>query len=334
VNVKFSTVLDQARRRVDRRGQRIAGGLLALALWSALGTLGLLGLGSSLGRTLIALAAGNGGAGIEVPVWAWALIAALTLLGLLIALWAILRARAVILAIRAQTLTPGPEGAARLNREARAVRPWITLGQWTPVVGLVLTLSTVAVTMHFALGFLNTEGVGEESLALGGGERTVLLLSTALQSVPGLVINGLILAAVRRWLDAVTAHAGGRSAAVLPAARALDGWFLFTLIVLGLGLLSLLLGLLSAAFLPALVNGLGVSLSTQETAWLRTVQGGLLALLVSSLGTYSLLTLLIAWSRSFAADVAQVLGGEVSTPAADPWTGRETIVPPHVDLSS
>lgn len=333
MNVKFSTVLDQARQGVDRRGRRIAGGLLGLALWSALGTLGVLGLGLSLGRTLIALAA-EGMPGLEVPVWAWALIAALTLLGLLIALWAILRARALILAVRAQTLAPGPESAGRLAREARAVRPWITLGQWTPVVGLLLSLGAVAVTMHFTLESLNAEGVGVESLSLGWGELTLMLLSTALQSLPGLVINGLILAAVRRWLDAVTAQAAGRPAPVLAAARAVDNWFLFTLILLGLDLLGLGLGLLSTAFLPALLGALDVSLSAQEAGWLRTAQGGLVALLLSSLGTFTLLTLLIAWSRGFAADVAQVLGGGVSTPAADPWTGRETIVPPHVDLSS
>ena len=333
MNVKFSAFGDGARTGVDRRGRQIAATLAVLAaLYAAGGLVGGAGLGWLLQSPLTPRLPGWS------PVWAVPALVLLSLLGTGIAVWAILRARGAILAVRAWTLAPGPEHAAWLGREARAVRPWITLGQWTPVLTLLLGLGATVLALRW-LGQLPLPG--DARLGLGPVELGLLALSATVQGLPGMVINGLILAAVRRWLDGVVAHAQGRAAPLLPAARALDGWFLFVVVLLGLGAVSLLLGLLSVAFLPALLEAASADLGTgtlptDEAAMLSALRAGLAALLLFSLFVEGLLMALLVWSRAFALEVAQVLDrggtGAPGSPAGHPWSVRETIVPPTVDL--
>lgn len=75
----------------------------------------------------------------DIPGWFWAVTAGLTLLGTALNVWCLNVVRKAVAAVQRWTLEPGSENAGDLLRQARTVRPWITLGQWFPVITGVLT---------------------------------------------------------------------------------------------------------------------------------------------------------------------------------------------------
>lgn len=174
-----------------------------------------------------------------------------------------------------------------------------------------------------------------------------MLLGALTQQGPGLVINALIFAALRRWVDALLTRSADPQFPVWPFARPLDPWLLLTLALLLLGGLSALLGglglLAFGSLWPALVaaaegdSGLPTSELASVTRVLEVVFAPLGGLLVLSSAFYGLLAALMGWSRGFALDSAAVLdahlpalrppSGEAHDEAA--WSGPERHVPPR-----
>ncbi|MDB5045253.1 MAG: hypothetical protein JWQ08_1303 [Deinococcus sp.] len=281
-----------------------------------------------------------------LPGWVLPVLVALSLLATGIQIWAILRARATLGAIRDQTLNPSADHAEALIAAARTVRPWVVLGQWTPIIWTVFTLLWLPFT--FALvNRLDPAGSGTP-----GSEPFLtlfVLLSTVIQSLPAIVLTWLILAALRRWLDAVVARAQGGMAPVTPVSRSVEGWLLFVLIVLLVGTVSLVIGAVPLVLLPAVFGTLAASdpdfsdlASVGITAAnLKMIFAWLAVLFVFSGAVYGLLTTMMAWSRGLAANVATVLDAPLARPPAamndwtavpntqDLWKGPVTVVPPR-----
>ncbi len=268
-----------------------------------------------------------------VPAWALPSLLGLGLLATALYVWAILVARQTVGAVRDQTLNPGPDHARALERSVRTVRPWIMLGQIAPLLQLLIPLLALPLTFGLIrqLDPQTFQGVG-----FGPAEIGAIVLGMVVQSLPTVIITWLILAAIRRWLDAVAARANA-PVPVRPAARGVDPWLLFTLVLLILGLAGLLLGLagLLLGSLPLLAASVfvgGASLSDPDLVALgitpATVRGVLLLSAAAMLlGAFIslLLTVLMSWSRGFAANVATVLDaglpGQPVTSAHDPWSG-------------
>ncbi|WP_029476785.1 hypothetical protein [Deinococcus frigens] len=328
--------LATARRGVALRGGRIMGGLGGLAALSALsGLAGVWALWHSFNALpgwLATLSELSGGAlpnvdvaGV-VPVWTLPVLLTLTLLGTALYVWAMLVARQTVGAARDQTLNPSPDHAAALERSARTVRPWIVLGQIAAVLQVLVPLLVLPVTLGLVRQLDPQTFAG---MGFGAAETGVMLLGVVVQSLPTIIITWLILAAIRRWLDAVVTRARG-PVPVRPAACAVDPWLLFTLVLLILGLAALLLGGLSLLAASAFVGGTPLdapdlaALGVTPAGLRATLRLGAAAMLLGAIASL-LLTLLMAWSRGFATDVATVLDagspGRPATLAGDPWSG-------------
>lgn len=261
-----------------------------------------------------------------VPAWAQPALLGLTLLGTALAVWAVLVARQAVGAVRDQTLSPSAAHLAAQERSARTVRPWITLGQIAPILQALVPLLVVPLTFGL-IRPLDPQTLG--AMAFGPVEVGAIVLGVVVQSLPTIILTWLILAAIRRWLDAVVARAH-RPVPVRPAARGVEPWLLFTLILLILGLAGLLLGGLPLLAVSAFVGGAPVddpelvSLGLTPSFLRRTLLLGAGAMLAGA-AIYALLTLLMAWSRGFAMNVATVLDagrpGSPATPVHDPWRG-------------
>ncbi|OLV17308.1 hypothetical protein [Deinococcus marmoris] len=328
--------LAAARAGVTVRGGRIMGTLGVLAALSALG--GLLGFWAlwwsfgELPRWLASLNELSDGdlpqlnAAELVPAWALPSLLGLGLLATALYVWAILVARQTVGAVWDQTLNPGPDHTGALERSVRTVRPWIVLGQIAPILQLLIPLLAVPLTFGLIrqLDPQTFQGVG-----FGPAEIGAIVLGVVVQSLPTVIITWLILAAIRRWLDAVVARAH-TPVPVRPAARGVDPWLLFTLVLLVLGLAGLLLGGLPLLAFSAFVGS--APLNDPDLAALGITPAALRAVLLVGaaamlLGAfiYLLLTLLMGWSRGFASNVATVLDaglpGRPVMPAHDPWSG-------------
>ncbi|GGO19818.1 hypothetical protein GCM10008949_04500 [Deinococcus humi] len=324
--------LTAARAGVTLRGGRIVGALGVLAALTALG--GLLGAWvlwlsfRTLPRWLASLDQWSNGdlaqldfAGL-VPNWTLPALLILTLLGTALCVWAILVDRKTVGAVRDQTLSPSAAHLDALERSALTVRPWITLGQIAPIVQMLLPL----LALPLMLGLMR-RGDPQTFPGLGPLETATLVLGILVQGLPTLVITWLILGSVRRWLDAVVQRAR-RPLAVRPAARALDPWLLFTVVLLVLGLAGLLLGGLPLVAVSAFVGGAPLNdpqlaaLGVTPAALRVTLLLGAAAMLGGALFS-TLLILLMAWSRGFATNVATVLDsglpGSTPAPIPDPW---------------
>ena len=145
----------QARAGVEVNGNRIQSGLLVLLglniVGALLGVLGALWVSRSLPELLQSWGAPLTPAEQQelrdtmkdIPGWFWAVTAGLTLLGtalnVCLNVWCLNVVRKAVAAVQRWTLEPGSENAGGLLRQARTVRPWITLGQWFPVITGVLT---------------------------------------------------------------------------------------------------------------------------------------------------------------------------------------------------
>lgn len=328
--------LTAARQGVALRGGRITGALGVLAaLWALGGLLGAWALWWAFQMLPALLAAlGEWSEGdlpavnfsSAVPAWTLPTLLALTLLGTALYVWAILVARQTVGAVRDQTLNPSADHASALERSVRTVRPWIVLGQIAPVVQALVSLLFVPLASGLIqqVAPQDLQGVGFGPLEVAG-----IVLGVAVQSLPTIIITWLILAAIRRWLDAVVARAHA-PVPVRPATRRVDPWLLFTLIFLGLGLAGLLLGGLPLLAISAFVGSAPlddpdlISLGLTPAGLRSTVLVGAALMLGSGL-IYLLLALLMAWSRGFATQVATMLDAELpgalAIPVSDPWSG-------------
>lgn len=353
------TLLQEARTGLERRASRLMTALGVLAVLSGLGLLVLAWLMKAGWQALeqllalpdmqaaLNLPAGQSLAGL-IPGWVLPTVVVLSLAGTVLQVWATLRARTAIGAVRDQTLNPCAEHAETLIVAARTVRPWITLGQWTPLLWTGFVLVWLPFTLAL-LGRLDSVGSDLETAGSQLFLTAFALLSTVIQSLPGIILNWLILAAIRRWLDAVVARAQGATAPVTPASRPVEGWLLFVLILLIVGTVSLLFGAVPLLMLPALLSTLvakdpslsGLSDIGLTPNNLRAFFVGLAVLLVFSSMVYGLLTAMVAWSRGLAANVATVLDAPLPRPPAplndwsaapavqDPWRGPITVIPPR-----
>lgn len=279
-----------------------------------------------------------------MPPWALPAIAALTLIGTLINVWATLQARRAIGAVRDYTLSSGPQSAEELASSARTVRPWIILGQYAPILMLVFSLAITAAMLVWTF----RAAPQSEDLGFGPLEGVFILISSVVQYLPSIIITWLILAAIRRWLDGVVARSAGEHRLIRPLARTVDPWLLFTVVLLILGMAGILFSALMFLFFPALITaamqGETQATDTQLLNMMRDLFMGLSVLMLLSGAVYLLLTLLMAWSRGFAMNVATVLdAGLVGTvdPSAplpslqpqpaqpDPWSGPVQVAPPR-----
>ncbi|ADV66682.1 hypothetical protein [Deinococcus maricopensis] len=170
---------------------------------------------------------------------------------------------------------------------------WITFYQWLSVVTLALVLLAV-----LGGGTLISAIAGASDLTNGVSSGLVtffVLIAILLFAVPSVILNWLILASIRRYLNAATDRALGAPVAVMPAATTVGNWFVFLLVLVGLGLVSQLFGSLAGiagSFLPSTSDSESVPL-------LVTLPSAVFSVLM-----YVLQFLLVLWSRTLALNVA------------------------------
>lgn len=267
---------------------------------------------------------------LVLPNWFAPSLAVLNLLGGVLLAYALWISGRFIAAVRDYTLQPDSRSAEELETTAHTIRPWLTLGQWAPLLNIVLSLGLLAALFQM----FGTESTG---FSMNSPEALSIVLTTVAQSLPSFIINWLILGAVKRWLDGVVTRTTQPNFALRPLARAVDPWFILTMILLILGAVGLLLGGLPMLALPSMLSdetltdpGLVQSGITPE--WLRMALYGM-ALFTIIIGLfYVLLTCLIAWSRGFAMNVATVLDPAPAAPQAatpDLWSGSEQLIEPR-----
>lgn len=349
-------LLQDARSGLERRASRLMTALGIFAALSALGVLGLVllaDLGWQALQQLLSLPdlqaeldlpTGQTIADL-IPGWALPTVLALLLIGAAIQMWATLRARAAIGAVRDQTLNPSADHAQALIAVVRTVRPWITWGQWAPILWTVLTVALSIATVTFVQR-MNPEMPSDPQFDYFS--TAFALFSIVIQSLPGIVLTWLILAAIRRWLDAVLARAQGGMAPVTPASRSVESWLLFVLVVCLVGTVSLVISTLPLLMVPAIFASMAADADFSELssvgltpARVQLLLAGMAGLFVFSGVLYGLLTAVMAWSRGLAANVATILDAPLPRPPApittwnaapaaqDLWTGPVTVVPPR-----
>ena len=271
--------------------------------------------------------------GAALPAWLGPSMVILTLLGGFLGVWAILVAARSIRAVAQQTLEPSQGHAEALQSAARTVRPWLVLGQFAPLLSLVVGL---LYSFGLVAWMSRLDPSNSAELSFGLPEMLGMSLMSVLQSAPSLIINFLILAAIGRWLAAVVTRSADPTFPVRPFARQVDPWLILTMILLILGAVSLLFSAIMLLFAPAMLGSAFVSDSDLRNLGLTLTQvkwffglGALLCLI--GLAVYVLLACLMAWSRTFALDVAKVLDAHAQplATAAYLWDGPEQVVTPR-----
>ncbi|MFC3860362.1 hypothetical protein ACFOPQ_06235 [Deinococcus antarcticus] len=309
----------QARAGVEVNGNRIQAGVTALLVLSVvssvLSLLGMWWLERSLPDLLLSWGLPLTPAEQqefretlrEIPGWFWLVTGLLTLLATVINVWCLNVVRRAVAGVQRWTLEPSPDNAAELVRQARTVRPWITLGQWFPVItGVLMTLLYIVLFTVAGLG--TGTDTAETTLPV-----VFSVLGSLLGMLPGAVIAWLGLGAVKRWLDAVVTRTGNVTFPVRPFARNLDGWLVFALVLLVLGLLYLLAVSALLVFFPAFFNWMleNDSTTTPPDAETMRLIGSFVRnvawLALAGVLLYGLVAFLVYWSRNFANSVARLL---------------------------
>jgi hypothetical protein len=191
---------------------------------------------------------------------------------------------------------------------SRTLSAYITATQWALPVGLLILIPLSL----YAVGLFVNSIPG---LGIGALELTLLGLSAALMLAAPILLNNLILAAVRRWLTLSSTRLRGESSPpITPAAQAAGYWFIFCAVLLGLNVLSSLSAVPALAIGPAFnsfLPSLDLSALPMDRALLgRLITGaGVLIGAASLLGAVQngLLLWLMLASRSFALSTAAVL---------------------------
>ena len=294
-----------ARQGVQTRAGRIGGGLglltglyTLLALLSLGGQAALWAFSGSFWQEL--------GADSALPAWTFGLGFVFTALFYLPYLLTLMAARRAVLSLRDLALAPRSPAPA-LPGDLKRFISWLSVWQWGTLASAVLGLGLVAVSLGLSHALLPDSPAS----SLGGPESALVLVSTSVQSVLGVVLTWLALGSVKRFFAAALSHARGAAVPVTPTATAAGGWMIFSLVVLGLGLASILFSALLLLVVAA-VPGLGQAFEDNaalgfSSAVFRWVLWGLAALLLLSGLLSGLLMALVAWSRGLALDVAAVL---------------------------
>ena len=207
--------------------------------------------------------------------------------------------------------------AARTERLRRTLSGWLTFGQWGTAAGLVLGVLAVPLSTSW----LPTLPSSLDRSAPTPGLLAFGTLAVLLSGAPGVVMAWLILAAVRRFMNASVTRALGRPGLpITPAASSVSNWLLVCAVLLALNgvvllLGTVLLGVFGSLFRAALSSrvALGVpqdwqgvfpnGLSSVLDWWL----GGTVVLLLLSGLLLALLFALLLWSRQYAAALAEEL---------------------------
>ncbi|WP_135228910.1 hypothetical protein [Deinococcus fonticola] len=325
----------QARAGVAVNGQRLQSGLTSLILLNILGAvLGLLA-GVWLERALPELPQRWGlpltpseqqefrDVLQQIPGWFWLVTACLTLLGSAINVWCLNVIRKAVAAVQRWTLEPTHDQADDLTRQAGTLRGWLTLGQWFPVITGVLTLLFYGVL--FSVAGLGTGADTAETVL----PIVFSVIASLIGMLPGALIAWLGLAAVKRWLDAVVTRTHTTTFPVRPFARSLDGWLIFALVLIILGLLNALAGTALLAFFPSFLGWVLENDATTppDVETLRLIGNFMQKLAVFSLTgvlLYGLLALLVYWARNFANSVARLLDAQRPAQGTGQVTGQST----------
>ena len=209
-------------------------------------------------------------------------------------------------------LASGQGGSVgRLAALRATLGKWIVFSQWGLVAYFgVLILAVIAGAGTLGHFMALDPTVDKDAAFVGPLLGGIYALVFVFVGAPVCVVNWLILAALRRFMNASTDRLLGAAVPVRPSAATVGNWFIFVLVLVGLGALNVLATLpfgLLGAFLPdssgdfdglsrgLLVGWMGVSL-------------------VFGLAIYTLYFLLTLWSRSFALALGELLDGGLERP--------------------
>lgn len=180
---------------------------------------------------------------------------------------------------------------------------YIVASQWAmPVLGVIMML--------FPMVFMPLmTSLDKHSSGLGTGEALLLSLIGLIPLAIVSVVNWLLLAALKRWLEAATGRMRGLNNGPLsPAAGVVGNWFIFVLVLLGFNILGAIGNLFSPFFLGASL----VSLPKDEQLH---ISSGVIALIILAflftmlfaLAQQVIQFLAIMYSRTFAQQSAALL---------------------------
>lgn len=212
---------------------------------------------------------------------------------------------------------------ARVAALSRTLSSWITASQWAPVVLYGLMLIGVLAGASWLTALFSDGELGQDARFIGpllGGIYAVgILIGGGSQAV----VNWLVLAAVRRFMNATTQRLRGLSLPVTPAASTVGTWFIVLMVLVGLG------GGLMLLYVPLLaLVGIGASQDSRAAADLGLSLGSSAVSMLFSVALYALMFLLLLWSRAYALSVAAQLDSGLSPANAPlPEPGAANPVP-------
>lgn len=239
------------------------------------------------------------------PGWLWLLLGLLYALIPVVNLWCLAVVKKAQQAVQTWVLEPTTDGGEEVSRRLLTVRPWITLGQWLPIIGGVLI-------MLFDVGLFVAVGSGDSGMGEAAFGFLFSMLFYLLPLAAMAVLTWLFLGAVKRWLHAVITRTTQPNFPVRPFARSLDGWLIFLLVVIILGVLNAAASTLMLLFFPALMSTIMATDPTLQadaevfqliSKWMQ----GFALLSLLGVVVYVLLAFATHWTRLFTGDVARVL---------------------------
>lgn len=307
------SALSEARKGADTRTQRLIMGLhglsvlavllpLLMALWSFLLWKTVSPLADTLWQEIVKDQPQLGDlGGLTLLLW---LVGALFALLVGTEVWFYQIIRAAVAALRDQLLTPSPAHAQAFVRAAKSLRPWITLTQWFPVV-----IAAFQVLMGI-VGVMSASSFGQTST--DNFDLWVLLpqmIPTFAVSIIQPVLIWLILASLKRWLDAVVSTVGGKSQPILPAAQSMSGWLVLVLALTCLQLASTVFGSIFSLAGPLLLRSFAPELEipAQYAALFSQIMVSMGFILIVKAISTGINAVCIASLRGLSEDVARLL---------------------------